>query len=220
MGIARPGDATEGPDYDVAVVGGGPAGCTAGVFCARYGLDTVIFDHGRSSIKRCGYLENYLGFPAGIDVETFYELAHDHAHEAGCRVVSEMIETVTRSEAGDGFAVETGEGRRLTARRVVAATRYDGEYLRALDDEEAMFESYEYDGEEYERFDRTYAETDGTTPIEGLYVASPTGTRPTPSRRFAGGEARPSVSSPAGARSSAATSPHRACCTRSSRRAS
>ena len=28
-------------NYDVAMVGGGPAGCAAGVFCSRAGLDTV-----------------------------------------------------------------------------------------------------------------------------------------------------------------------------------
>lgn len=157
-------------DRDVVIVGGGPTGSTAGVFTARYGLDTVIFDRGRSSIQRCAYLENFPGFPAGIDIETLYELLHDHAAEAGCAVVSDLVESVEREDGG--FAVETQDGRRVTARRVVAATRYGGEYLRGFGDE-AMFETYEYDGEERHRFDRSYPEHDGTTPIEGLYVASP-----------------------------------------------
>ncbi len=50
-------------EYDVAIVGGGPTGCSAGVFTARYGLDTVLFDRGRSSIASCAHLENYLGSP-------------------------------------------------------------------------------------------------------------------------------------------------------------
>ena len=62
-------------ECDVVVIGGGPAGCAAGIFTARYGLDTVLFDRGRSSIQRCAHLENYLGFPAGIDVETLYEVS-------------------------------------------------------------------------------------------------------------------------------------------------
>ena len=159
-------------DRDVVIVGGGPAGCSAGVFTARYGLDTVIFDRGRSSIRRCAFLENYLGFPAGIDVETFYGLMHDHAETAGCDLVSDLVESVDRAD-GDGFVVETQEGRRVTARRVVAATRYGGEYLRGLDDEAAMFETHAHGGEEHEHFDRSYADRDGTTPAEGLYVASP-----------------------------------------------
>ena len=94
------------PDHDVVIVGGGPAGCSAGVFCARDGLDTVIFDRGRSSIQRCAHLENYLGFPAGIDIETFYELMHDHVETAGCELIPDLVGSVERTDDGDGFIVE------------------------------------------------------------------------------------------------------------------
>ncbi|WP_435064007.1 FAD-dependent oxidoreductase [Halobaculum sp. EA56] len=166
------------PDRDVAVVGGGPAGATAAVFLARRGLDTVVFDRGRSSIARCAHLENYPGFPGGIDVGTLYDLLHDHVGAAGAAVVDDMVESVERladggDEGGEGFLVRPQEGDPVTARRVVAATRYDGEYLRGLDDEDAMFEEHEHDGETHETFVRDYADRDGTTPVEGLYVASP-----------------------------------------------
>jgi hypothetical protein len=36
-----------------------------------------------------------------------------------------------------------------------------------------MFEEYEHDGETHETFDSEYADHDGTTPVDGLYVASP-----------------------------------------------
>jgi thioredoxin reductase len=177
-------------DHDVAVVGGGPAGCSAGVFTARYGLDTVVFDRGRSSIQRCAHLENYLGFPAGIGIETLYDLMHDHAAEAGCAIVADLVESVDRADAvrrtasaepagasrsgdGEGFVVTPQEGDSVTTRRVVAATRYDGEYMRGLDDESAMFETHDHDGETREHFDTEYAAHDGTTPVDGLYVASP-----------------------------------------------
>ena len=163
-------DSDDATDVDVAIVGGGPAGCSAGVFTARYGLDTLLFDRGRSSIRRCAHLANYPGFPAGIDVGTFQDLLHAHATEAGCEVVPDVVESVDRVD--DGFVVEPQEGEAASAARVVAATRYGGEYLRPLDDG-AMFESHEHDGEIHERFDRSYAATDGTTPIDGLYVASP-----------------------------------------------
>ncbi len=162
-----------GGSYDVAIVGGGPAGCSAGVFCARDGLDTVVFDRGRSSIQRCAHLENYLGFPAGIDIETFYDLLHDHAETAGCEIVSDLVEAVEHTDDERGFRVMPEEGEPVTARRVVAATRYDGEYMRGLDDDAAMFETHEHDGEEQESFDGEYADHDGTTPVDRLYVVTP-----------------------------------------------
>ncbi|ELZ97787.1 NAD(P)/FAD-dependent oxidoreductase [Haloferax sulfurifontis] len=181
-------------DYDVAIVGGGPTGCSAGVFTGRYGLDTVVFDRGRSSLQRCAYLENYLGFPGGVDIETFYGLIHDHVEAAGCDLVSDLVEavelvgddeTATADVAGDsggdaadaaatgpGFAVTTQSGETVTARRVVAAARYGGDFLEPLGDDE-MFVTYEYDGETRTTFDRDYADVEGRTPIDGLYVAAP-----------------------------------------------
>ncbi|WP_434522708.1 FAD-dependent oxidoreductase [Halorubrum sp. AS12] len=166
-------------DRDVAVVGGGPAGCAAAVFAARAGLDVVVFDRGRSSLVRCAHLENYPGFPAGIDVGTLSDLMRAQAERAGCAVVEDLVESVERSEADadepetERFVVGLQEGESVTARRVIAATRYDGEYLRGLDDDDAMFEVHDHGGETHEHFDREYADRDGTTPVDGLYVASP-----------------------------------------------
>ncbi|WP_135366337.1 FAD-dependent oxidoreductase [Halosimplex halophilum] len=185
-------DATGGPaasgesvDADAVVVGCGPAGAAAGVFLARYGLDTVVFDRGTASLDRCAFLGNYPGFPAGIDVETFQGLLRDHAREAGCRLVEDLVESVERATDADGpdaappdgpLAVSTQDGRRVVAERVVAATRYTGEYLRPLGGD-AMFETHEHDGEEHEHFDPDYSDEDGRTPVDGLYVASPAGQR-------------------------------------------
>ncbi|ELZ30258.1 thioredoxin reductase [Halosimplex carlsbadense 2-9-1] len=169
---------------DAVVVGCGPAGAAAGVFLARSGLDTVVFDRGTASLDRCAFLGNYPGFPAGIDVGTFQTLLCEHAREAGCRLVDDLVESVERAtEASESdekarlpLAVETQGGRRVVAERVVAATRYTGEYCRPLDGD-AMFETHEHDGEEHEHFDPDYADEDGRTPVEGLYVASPSGQR-------------------------------------------
>lgn len=139
------------------MVGGRPAGCSAGVFLVRAGFDAVVFDRGRSSLRRCAYVENYLGFPCGIDVETLYDLMHDHAETAGCDLIADAVESVERD--GEGFAVDRQEGDRVTARRVVAATRYGGEYARGLDDE--TFETHDHGGETRESFDRDYAAADG-----------------------------------------------------------
>ena len=71
-----------------------------------------------------------------LDVETFYGLLHDHAEEAGCEVIADMVEAVERE--GSEFSIELQDGGPIEAGRVVAAARYDASYLRPLEDD-AMF---------------------------------------------------------------------------------
>ncbi len=154
-------------DHDVVVVGGGPAGCSAAVFTAREGLDTVVFDRGSSSLRQCAYLENYLGFPAGVDIDTAYDLFHDHVREAGAELVDDLVESVEVLDPG--FRVGTQEDRELTARTVLAATTYDDSYLCPL------HESFPrvHEGEDEPRFDRDHPDDHGRTAVQGLYVAGP-----------------------------------------------
>jgi hypothetical protein len=178
-------DSVEASPVDVVIVGGGPAGSSATVFAARYGLDVVVFDRGNSALQRCAVLENYLGFPGGVDVDAFHDLMHAHVAAVGARRVPERVDAVERldpTEAADReadarFRVRTQDGTTVRTRDVVAAAWYDGSYLRPLDDDGELFAEHEHHGESKERFDAEYADADGRTPIEGLYVASPAGAR-------------------------------------------
>jgi thioredoxin reductase len=152
-------------DHDLLVVGGGPAGCSAAVFAARYGLDTVVLDRGNSSLRQCAFIENYLGFPGGIDVETFEAMAQAHAERVGADVVSDMVTGIAHS--GGEFSIDTQDGCSLTADRVVAASTYDDSYLVGLHDEFAT----DRDGETV--FDRDHPGPQGRTAVGGLYVAGP-----------------------------------------------
>lgn len=165
-------DDTIDQERDVVVVGGGPAGCSTGVFTARYGLDTLVFDRGKAALQRCAFVENYPGFPGGIDVPTLLALFRDHAREAGCDRIEDTVDAVVRPSDGDGFVVETQDGRRVRTDYVVAAAWYDGSYLRPVAGDDA-FEEYDHHGETEERFDPEYPDADGRTPVDGLYVASP-----------------------------------------------
>lgn len=152
---------------DVAIVGGGPTGCSAGVFAARYGLETAVFDRGRSSLRQCAHLENYLGYPAGIDVDTFYEMMHDHAREAGCELVADLVTGVNHESRG--FRVETECGPPVQANRVLAATKYGAAYLEPLDEEVTLLTN----GGAGRRSEDGPVNWNGRTAIDGLYVAGP-----------------------------------------------
>ncbi|MCH7660101.1 MAG: FAD-dependent oxidoreductase, partial [Euryarchaeota archaeon] len=69
-------------EYDVVIVGGGVAGLSAGIFTARAGLETLIVDQGRSILARNALLENYPGFPIGINPRRFLDMVEAQArHE-------------------------------------------------------------------------------------------------------------------------------------------
>jgi len=57
--------------FDVAIVGAGPAGLTAAIYCARYGLKTIIFEDPTniSQLAIAPFIENYPGFEgSGFDL--------------------------------------------------------------------------------------------------------------------------------------------------------
>ena len=164
-------------DRDVLVVGGGPAGAAAGVFLGRADLDALVCDAGRSSLDRCAHLENYLGFPAGIDVPTFRDLSRAHLAESGCECAELHVTSVTRSAADEDdesdasdepFRVEFEDREATTAARVLAATKHGAEYLRPLDDGDLFSDRDHWLVE---------ADADGRTAVSGVYAAGPlTGT--------------------------------------------
>jgi len=116
-------------DHDI-VPGGGPAGRSAALFTARYGLATGVFDRGNSSLRQCAFVENYFGFPGGIDVETRHAMMHAPVERVGGAVIDDMVETPDVID--EEFRIETLDGRTATADRVVAALTDDVSYLHGL----------------------------------------------------------------------------------------
>ncbi|AFZ72276.1 FAD-dependent oxidoreductase [Natronobacterium gregoryi] len=145
-------------DYDVLVVGGGAAGLSAAIFTARFGLETAIFACGRSAISRCAHLENYLGFPGGIDPSTFLELGREQVTHEGATVHSEMVDAIEKPD--QRFRVETIDGTVARPRYVIAATVIDGDYLESLDPALYDEDTHTVDCDE-----------GGRTEVDGLYVA-------------------------------------------------
>jgi thioredoxin reductase (NADPH) (EC 1.8.1.9) len=49
--------------YDTIIIGGGPAGMSAAIYAARYGLDTaIITEEIGGQVGKSGWVENYLGY--------------------------------------------------------------------------------------------------------------------------------------------------------------
>jgi thioredoxin reductase (NADPH) len=146
-------------DVNVVIVGGGVAGLSAGIFTARHGLDTLVIDAGESLLERNAHLENYPGFPAGVNARLLLEMMRDQADRAGCEHQRTKV-TVIESMA-DGFAVKTTAEDRYHTEYVIAATKNTTDYLTDIDGLGLIDRG------------KTFVDTDerGRTGVEGLYAA-------------------------------------------------
>jgi thioredoxin reductase len=101
---------------DVAIVGGGPAGLSAGLFTAKNGLETVVFDTD-GTWMHSAHLFNYLGIES-LDGSAFMERAREQVDGFG---VERHEAEVTDLEAADGeFVVSTDDGDHRAAYLVLA----------------------------------------------------------------------------------------------------
>jgi thioredoxin reductase (NADPH) len=90
----------EQPFYDLAIVGGGPAGLAAAVYGASEGLRTVMIENeapgGQAGTS--SYIENYLGFPVGLSGADLARRAVVQAKRFGVEILApqEVVETTLR----------------------------------------------------------------------------------------------------------------------------
>lgn len=182
---------------NVIVVGGGVAGLSAAVFTARQGLDTLVVDsegYGSSAnrakscdsrtrsggsdgsiLRRNAHLENFPGFPFGVDPRRLLDLLGEQAERAGADRLDGRVTRIATVEPGDiagdpgadgdsddaRFVVETDGDERLRTRYVIAATKNEVGYL---DDVEGI--GILDRGKAYVDVDER-----GRTGVEGLYAA-------------------------------------------------
>lgn len=97
--------------FDVLVVGGGPAGLSASLYLARYDRRVLLLDsgEGRSSWHQVNH--NYLGFPGGIPARELRALGRRQLAEYAQITISETwVERMAREDAT--FTADTAAGPR------------------------------------------------------------------------------------------------------------
>jgi thioredoxin reductase (NADPH) len=110
-------------EYDIAIVGAGPAGLAAAVYAASDGLATVVVDRevpgGQAS--HTSMIENFFGFPDGIGGAELARLAGRQAERFGAELV--LLRGIEGTRHGEeGFALELEGGHEVVAPLMIAAT--------------------------------------------------------------------------------------------------
>jgi thioredoxin reductase (NADPH) len=111
---------TAAAKYEVIIIGGGPAGLTAGLYTARAGLKSLLIERGAfgGQILNAPLVENYPGFPEGISGAELGALMHQQAAKYGLKTVTTGV---TGVKAGKTHKIIT-EGGSFEAEAVIIAT--------------------------------------------------------------------------------------------------
>lgn len=106
-------------EYDVIIIGAGPAGISAGLYTKRANKKTLIIYNNESSLEKATKIENYYGFENGISGEKLYKKGIEQAKNLGINVKKEEVIKIDKIK--DIFEVKT-VNENYTAKNVVLAT--------------------------------------------------------------------------------------------------
>src|SRR3954451_23481810 len=109
------------PILDCLIVGGGPAGLTAAIYLARFHLDILVVDGGRSRASWIPCTRNHAGYPEGIEGKELLRRMRQQACKYGAKIETEFVTKLERDERGDRFIATWGSGS-AAARAVLIAT--------------------------------------------------------------------------------------------------
>ncbi len=107
--------------YDVAIIGSGPAGLTAGTYTARAQLNTVVFEgeFPGGQLMKAGTVENWPGESSILGPDLIYKMTQNARHY-GCVFLEETVANVNVNQRP--FLLTTNSGKIVTAKSVIIAT--------------------------------------------------------------------------------------------------
>jgi thioredoxin reductase (NADPH) len=120
---------SEPKNYDIAILGAGPAGLTAGLYAGRGGLKSVIIEKMMPGglVANTERIDNYPGFPEGISGFELAQKMEQQAKKFGAEIISAQAETIVPENRYQ--LIKLSDGTTLKSRALIIAT---GAYPKKL----------------------------------------------------------------------------------------
>lgn len=128
--------------YEVVIIGGGPAGLTAGLYTSRAGLKSLLIERGvfGGQIVNARQVDNYPGFPEGISGFELASLMHEQAIKYGLETINA---TVTAIKPGGNYSIISSDGN-FGAEAVIVAAGSEYRKLGVPGEEELLGRGVSY----------------------------------------------------------------------------
>ncbi|MCC7576110.1 MAG: thioredoxin-disulfide reductase, partial [Methanomethylovorans sp.] len=128
--------------YDLIIIGGGPAGLTAGIYAVRYGLDTVVLEKNvlPGQIAATDIIENYTGFTA-ISGPELMQRFKEHAETVGVKIESAQVSSIISEDGKKLVVTDSGN---LGSKAVIIATGANPKKLGIPGEKEFMGKGVSY----------------------------------------------------------------------------
>lgn len=119
----------------VLIIGSGPAGYTSAIYASRANLSPTVYegDQPGGQLTQTTEIENFPGYPEGIQGPDMMEEFRRQAERFGAEIVSRMIVKVDFSKRP--FVCEDEKGDRIIAESVIISTGAKAKYLGLTDEE-------------------------------------------------------------------------------------
>ncbi len=122
--------------YDILIIGGGPAGLTAGLYAGRARMEVAVIEKMMSGgqVLITESVDNYPGFPGGITGPELMERMEKQAKDVGLEILQDEVTAVRPRPADEGcphkaFTVSTTSGAEHTALAVIVASGAEWRHL-------------------------------------------------------------------------------------------